>query len=34
MFDSEDLALVPGLYGLWMLFTGFGFAFYMRSRNE
>ena len=27
VFDNDDLALVPGLYGLWMLFTGFGFAF-------
>ena len=32
VFDSEDLALVPGLYGLWMLLTGFGFAFLMRRR--
>ncbi len=34
VFDSEDLALVPGLYGLWMLFTGFGFAFLLASRNN
>lgn len=34
VFDSEDLALVPGLYGLWMLFTGFGFALFMRSRAD
>ncbi len=33
VFDSDDLAIVPGLYGLWMLFTGFAFAFYMRSRR-
>lgn len=33
VFDSDDLALVPGLYGLWMLLTGFAFAFSMRSRN-
>lgn len=33
VFDSDDLALVPGLYGLWMLLTGFGFAFAMRARN-
>lgn len=34
VFDSDDLALVPGLYGLWMLLTGFGFAFAMRARLE
>lgn len=33
VFDSEDLAIVPGLYGLWMLVTGFAFAFLLRSRN-
>ena len=32
VFDSDELAIVPGLYGLWMLFTGFAFAFFMRSR--
>lgn len=32
VFDNDDLALVPGLYGLWMLFTGFAFAFWMRRR--
>lgn len=30
VFDNDDLALVPGLYGLWMLFTGCGFAFLAR----
>lgn len=30
VFDNDDLALVPGLYGLWMLITGFGFAFLAR----
>ena len=33
VFDLDDLAIVPGLYGLWMLFTGFAFAFIMRSRR-
>ncbi len=33
VFDSDDLALIPGLYGLWMLFTGFAFAFWLRSRH-
>lgn len=34
VFDSDDLAIVPGLYGLWMLFTGFAFAYFMKSRNQ
>ena len=34
VFDNDDLALVPGLYGLWMLFTGFGFAWLARNREE
>lgn len=34
VFNSDELALVPGLYGLWMLFTGFGFAYVMKSRNS
>ncbi|MEL6983453.1 MAG: bile acid:sodium symporter family protein, partial [Actinomycetota bacterium] len=33
VFDSEDLAIVPGLYGLWMLITGFAFAFWLRART-
>lgn len=33
VFDSDDLAIVPGLYGLWMLVTGFAFAFFFRSRR-
>lgn len=32
VFGSDDLALVPGLYGLWMLITGFAFGFLMRRR--
>lgn len=32
VFDNDDLAVVPGLYGLWMLFTGFAFAYLLRSR--
>jgi len=32
IFDSTELAIVPGLYGIWMLFTGFAFAFGMRRR--
>ncbi len=34
VFNSDDLAIVPGLYGLWMLFTGFGFAYFMKARNQ
>lgn len=34
VFDNDDLALVPGLYGLWMLFTGFGFAFLARRKVQ
>ena len=29
ILHSNDMAIVPGLYGLWMLMTGFSFAFYM-----
>ncbi|MEM9777645.1 MAG: bile acid:sodium symporter family protein [Chloroflexota bacterium] len=25
---SNDMAIIPGLYGIWMLATGFAFAFY------
>ena len=31
--DSE-LAIIPDLYGVWMLFTGFGFAFGMKKRSQ
>ncbi len=34
VFELDDLAIVPGLYGLWMLFTGFAFAFTMRARRQ
>lgn len=34
VFNSDDLAIVPGLYGLWMLFTGFGFAYFIKARNQ
>jgi BASS family bile acid:Na+ symporter len=33
VFESDDLATVPGLYGLWMLVTGFAYAF-MRRRSQ
>ncbi len=33
VFGSDDLAIVPGLYGLWMLFTGFAFAFAVKDRS-
>lgn len=33
VFGSNELAIVPGLYGLWMLFTGFAFAFAIRDRT-
>lgn len=33
VLDNEDMAIIPGLYGVWMLLTGFGFAFYM-TRDE
>lgn len=34
VFESDDLAIVPGLYGLWMLVTGFGYAFARRSSGD
>lgn len=30
ILDSSEMAIVPGLYGVWMLVTGFGFAFFMK----
>ena len=27
VLENSELAIIPGLYGVWMLFTGFGFAF-------
>ena len=29
ILNSNDMAIIPGLYGVWMLFTGFAFAFWM-----
>lgn len=29
VLNSSAMAIVPGLYGVWMLATGFAFAFYM-----
>lgn len=32
--DSSEMSIVPALYGLWMLITGFGFAYLMLRRSE
>ncbi len=29
IMESSEMAIIPGLYGVWMLLTGFGFAFLM-----
>lgn len=33
VLDDGELAVIPGLYGVWMLVTGFGFALYMARRS-
>lgn len=33
VFDSTELAIVPGLYGLWMLITGFAFSFAVAGKR-
>lgn len=30
ILDSAEMAIVPGLYGVWMLVTGFAFALWLR----
>ncbi len=32
ILENDDLAIVPGLYGAWMLIVGFAFAFYVNRR--
>ncbi|MEM7344847.1 MAG: bile acid:sodium symporter family protein [Chloroflexota bacterium] len=34
VFNSGEMAIIPGLYGLWMLVTGFIFAFYLTRGQE
>lgn len=34
VLGNSELAIIPGLYGVWMLFTGFGFAFGMKRRDH
>ncbi|MEE8601960.1 bile acid:sodium symporter family protein [Euzebya tangerina] len=35
VLDSAEIAIIPGLYGVWMLVTGFAFAFLTnRDRSE
>lgn len=33
VLDDGDLAIIPALYGVWMLFTGFAFALWLRDRT-
>lgn len=33
VLDDGQLAIIPGLYGVWMLATGFGFALFMARRT-
>jgi len=33
VLNDSELAIIPGLYGVWMLFTGFAFAWFMK-RND
>ncbi|MEM8746645.1 MAG: bile acid:sodium symporter family protein [Actinomycetota bacterium] len=33
VLGNSELAIIPGLYGVWMLFTGFAFAFALKSRD-
>lgn len=34
ILDSAEMAIVPGLYGVWMLVTGFAFALWLRPAAE
>jgi BASS family bile acid:Na+ symporter len=34
VLDDGQLAIIPGLYGVWMLATGFAFALYMARRQQ
>ncbi|MEM7334465.1 MAG: bile acid:sodium symporter family protein [Chloroflexota bacterium] len=34
ILSSSDMAIIPGLYGIWMLATGFAFAFGMNRGSE
>lgn len=34
VLGNSELAIIPGLYGVWMLFTGFAFAYLTRSGDE
>lgn len=31
VLGNSELAIIPGLYGVWMLFTGFAFAYFTRE---
>jgi len=33
ILKNNDMAVIPGLYAIWMLATGFAFAFWMARRN-
>ena len=34
ILGNNDMAVIPGLYAIWMLATGFAFAFWMARRNS
>lgn len=34
VLGREDMAIIPGLYGVWMLATGFGFALWIARRRD
>lgn len=34
ILNSSDMAIIPGLYGIWMLITGFAFAFALNRRQS
>lgn len=34
VLGNSELAIIPGLYGVWMLFTGFAFAYFTRGKDS
>lgn len=33
LLNNNDMAIIPGLYAIWMYVTGFGLAYFMARRN-
>jgi BASS family bile acid:Na+ symporter len=34
LLNNNDMAIIPGLYAIWMYVTGFGLAYFMARRNQ